>query len=217
MSQHLEALRLSAALELFQKSRKRIAFQFTGGSMAPYLCNGDEVIIECIDTPLRIGDVILLRRLGGWKEDGREVKDKWIVHRVVGTYCKDKDSFFIVKGDANDATDPPLLRHQILGRLVESRTTIWGKGITLLPNERFGVAIATLSYWHFILAEHHRELQEEQKQNSWRRKGLAFFFRLATYLSRLMIGVISHLFRSIEAIRYKMKQTDPENSETKNG
>jgi len=135
----------------------------------------------------------------------------------VDTYRQDNDTFFIVKGDANDTIDPPLLRSQILGRLVESRTKIWGKDRTLLPNERFGAVIATLSYWHFIFSKHRQKLREEKKQNSCGKKGHVIFLPFATYLCRLMIRVASHLFRWFEAIRCEMKQIDPENSETKNG
>lgn len=79
------------------------------GSMRPFIDVGDVVIVEKAPADaIREGDVIQFR--------GEKVS---IMHRVVEVHETEESTFFITKGDANDAPDQvPVLPEQVIGKII---------------------------------------------------------------------------------------------------
>ena len=88
-----------------------LRLRLRGGSMAPFIRDGDEVeIAACPPDPPRPGEV-LLYRCG----DGTAAT---VVHRLVRVLARRAGGRLIFKGDANPWFDPPVLPAQVQGRVV---------------------------------------------------------------------------------------------------
>lgn len=88
---------------------RRLRFQARGGSMRPFIVDGD--VLEAV--PLgkgRIcrGDVLLVE-----SDDGR-----WLAHRVIKTRRYDGEHRFLIKGDACPDSDGWFDRAHVLGRVL---------------------------------------------------------------------------------------------------
>lgn len=91
-----------AALERGQRVRMTV----TGGSMAPFIHDGDIVDLDPISTPPQLGDVVLAR----CHETGH------VLHRIV----KIQGGMFFLRGDAQPLWDGPVTRHDVLGKVATS-------------------------------------------------------------------------------------------------
>jgi signal peptidase I len=86
-----------------------VRFQASGGSMRPFILDGD--ILEVAPKAggqLRPGDVLLVAACEG----------KWLAHRVVKTGHRDGQPAFLIKGDACPSPDGWFGSEQVLGRVV---------------------------------------------------------------------------------------------------
>jgi hypothetical protein len=82
-----------------------IRFQAQGGSMRPWLKNGDTVEVEPVEwTELKSGDVVLYRSAAG----------NWFAHRLIKKLA---DGRLVCQGDAGMRPDPPVNPEQVLGRV----------------------------------------------------------------------------------------------------
>ena len=80
------------------------------GSMQPTLNVGD--IAVTVKTPakaIKIGDVIQFYRASG---------EPPTIHRVIDKYRSGGLTWFITKGDANNAPDDPINEHQVIGKVI---------------------------------------------------------------------------------------------------
>ena len=84
-----------------------------GGSMAPFLCDGRDVIVFSAPDenakPLSRGDMVFYRR-----DDGR-----YIMHRIVR---KEKDGTYTITGDAQNVLERGVRREQIFARVTKARS-----------------------------------------------------------------------------------------------
>lgn len=116
-------------LELWAEKRARTESAITGNSMAPLIRHGDTVVIQHGDVPLRIGDVVVAKRQGAI-----------VVHRLVHSEMEEGRERFLTRGDACRDIDPPVRRDQIIGKVVEIRSSEgrvrldsgWWRGANLL-------------------------------------------------------------------------------------
>jgi signal peptidase I len=109
---------------------KPFRFEATGGSMSPFVRDGDVITVSPLsDTPPRLGDVVVFIR----PESG-----KLVVHRVVGK----RDGSYLIRGDnAPDSADL-VPRANVLGRV--TRVERGGKRVHLgLGPERYLIAFLT--------------------------------------------------------------------------
>lgn len=84
---------------------KPFRFQATGGSMSPFVRDGDVITVSPLsDIPPRLGDVVAFIR----PESG-----KLVVHRVVGK----RDGSYLIKGDSAPDCADVIPRANILGRV----------------------------------------------------------------------------------------------------
>jgi len=101
-----------AVLELWAEKCARTESAITGNSMAPLIRHGDMVVIEHGDVPLRIGDVVVVKRQG-----------TIVAHRLVHSEMEEGRERFLTRGDACGGIDPPVGRDQIIGKVVEVRSS----------------------------------------------------------------------------------------------
>jgi signal peptidase I len=94
---------LCSALERGQRVRLTV----TGGSMRPFMHTGGIVELEPLGSPLRVGDVVLVRC-------GPE-HNRYVLHRLVRV----KGDEVFVRGDAQRYCEGPFAHQNVLGRVVE--------------------------------------------------------------------------------------------------
>lgn len=89
----------------------RLRLRLRGGSMTPFIRDGDEVeIAACPPDPPRPGQVLLYR-----SGDGTGAP---VVHRLVRVLARRSGGRLVFKGDANPWLDPPVMLSQVQGRVV---------------------------------------------------------------------------------------------------
>ncbi len=87
-----------------------LRFRAMGNSMAPFIRNGDVVLVEPRKaSELRVGDIVFYRRNGGLH----------VVHRVVGRSEADGSLALTTKGDNLRYLDATVFPEQVLGRVVQ--------------------------------------------------------------------------------------------------
>jgi hypothetical protein len=102
------------------KQGKSFSFRAHGRSMAPFIADGDTIVVSPLERPARIGDVVLLQ-----ENDGR-----MIVHRIVGR----KRGLILTRGDACATADAPADHVGIVGRV----TAVSGRGYSFHLRKSFG-------------------------------------------------------------------------------
>jgi hypothetical protein len=113
-----------------------MCFRPLGGSMGPFLRNGDVVTI--VARPGRVGDIVLAKL-------GTEM----VLHRVV---AKSGDRI-ITKGDALDHFDPPIARHHVLGKALTLERDRKISGLDSVTARLCGLAFClTLPFFPKVLA-----------------------------------------------------------------
>ena len=86
-----------------------IMYQMQGGSMEPYIDDGEHVVFRTPSHQLfhvEIGDVVVYMS-----------NDTRIGHRVTDIYMKDNVEYVVTKGDANMEPDPPVPASYVEGEL----------------------------------------------------------------------------------------------------
>jgi len=87
----------------------RLRFQACGGSMGPFIKDGDVLEVAPLEKGrVRHGDVLLVEA-----GDGR-----WLAHRVIKTGRRDGERCFLLKGDACPAPDGWFDTKHLLGRVL---------------------------------------------------------------------------------------------------
>ena len=99
---------LDTVCDLLRQGQKHVAVPVTGGSMTPFLHNGDTVYLDVPDTPLKKGDIVLYTR-----ENGR-----YILHRIKKV---NSDGSFIMVGDAQQDLEYLPRRELIHARVTSAR------------------------------------------------------------------------------------------------
>ena len=95
---------LGPLLDELIKDGKRVRLTVSGSSMFPFIRNGDVVEIEGLNSKIRVGDVLLVR-----KND-----ETYVLHRVVKV---EKDKFFL-RGDYSSCLEGPFREDYVVGRAV---------------------------------------------------------------------------------------------------
>lgn len=109
---------LDEVCRLLDQGQQHVAVPVTGGSMIPFLHNGDTVYLDLPDTPLRKGDVVLYTRENG----------QYILHRIKKI---NKDGSFIMVGDAQQALERLPRRDMIHARVTSARH----RGALIMPGQ----------------------------------------------------------------------------------
>lgn len=108
-------------------NRNRVRFHAPGVSMSPFIRHHEMITVKpCTHGDVAFGDIILYHGFG--KQDPQlsiPLQDKKIVHRFLWRRVVDGELRLITKGDNNRLCDPPVLPHQILGKVVEIEKNGW--------------------------------------------------------------------------------------------
>lgn len=99
---------LDTVCDLLRQGEKGVAIPVAGGSMIPFLHDGDTVHLEVPSTPLKRGDIVLYTRSSG----------RYILHRI---YRVNRDGSFIMVGDAQQELEYIPSREQIHARVTSVR------------------------------------------------------------------------------------------------
>ena len=79
----------------------------TGGSMVPFLHNGDTVYLDPVELPLKKGDIVLYQRQSG----------RYILHRISKIR---RDGSLVMVGDAQQERELIPSRDQVRGRVISA-------------------------------------------------------------------------------------------------
>jgi signal peptidase I len=131
-----------------------VRFQAPGVSMSPFIRHHEIITIRpCSDRDIRFGDIILYSGFGkGARKSSHPRNERKIAHRFLGTREVDGELRLITKGDNNYLCDPPVLPHQVLGKVVKIDKSGWRLSLDSpfgrLLNTLFGLAIISpVSYF----------------------------------------------------------------------
>lgn len=113
-------------VELLQ-NRKRVRLRAPGVSMSPFIRNNEMITIKpCSHRDMAFGDIILYFGFGNrTRRLSHPLEERKIVHRFLGRREVEGELRLITKGDNNYLCDPPVLPHQILGKVVEIEKNGW--------------------------------------------------------------------------------------------
>lgn len=119
-----------------------VRFQAPGTSMSPFIRHHEMVTVKpCSDGDIRFGDIVLYSGSGnGARQSFHPGNERKIVHRFLGKWEDDGELLLITKGDNNRLCDPPILPHQVLGKVMK----IEKKGWKLRLDSPFGRLLNTL-------------------------------------------------------------------------
>ena len=115
---------------------RALRFKAKGGSMSPFIRNGDVVEVVPVNGKINLGDIILYRSSHG----------NTVVHRVIR---RSKESV-ITKGDALPSSDQPVLSRQVLGRVVSVEKNGWRIRLDTPPGRFLNMLLATISPFSFL-------------------------------------------------------------------
>ena len=86
-----------------------LRFRAHGNSMAPFIRNGDIVLVEPKQAnELRIGEIVFYRRSGG----------RYVTHRLIGKSKNDGSLVLTTRGDNMRHLDASVFPEQVLGRVI---------------------------------------------------------------------------------------------------
>ena len=125
----------SIAQEVLGRGRI-LKFKAKGGSMSPFIGNGDVVEVVPSKGKINLGDIILYRSSYG----------NPVVHRVIQ---RNKESI-INKGDSVPSSDEPILSEQVLGRVVAVEKNGWRMRLDRPMVRLLNILLALISPFSFL-------------------------------------------------------------------
>ena len=114
-----------------------LRFRAKGGSMSPFIHNGDVVEVIPIKGKINLGDVVLYRF-----PDGNPV-----IHRVIR---RNKKSI-ITKGDSVPSPDQAVLSRQVLGRVVSIEKNGWRMSLDAKIGRLLNILFTAISPFSFLI------------------------------------------------------------------
>ena len=116
---------------------RTLRFKAKGGSMSPFIRNGDVVEVVPVKTKINLGDIVLYRSSYG----------NPVVHRVI----QRSNESIITKGDSLSSSDQPVLSKQVLGRVVSVEKNGWRIRLDTPMGKLINVLLATISPFSFLI------------------------------------------------------------------
>ncbi len=116
---------------------KTFKFKAKGGSMSPFIRNGDILEIIPVKRKINLGDVVLYHSSYG----------NTVVHRVIQ---RNKESI-ITKGDSVPSSDQPIFSKQVLGRVVAVEKNGWRIRLDTPVGRLLNILLAVISPFSFLV------------------------------------------------------------------
>ena len=126
----------SITQEVLSRGRA-LRFRAKGGSMSPFIQNGDVLEVVPVKGKINLGDIVLYCSSHG----------NPIVHRVIR---RGKESV-TTKGDSVSSSDQPLLSKQVLGRVVAVEKNGWRIRLDRPMVRLLSIILATISPFSFLI------------------------------------------------------------------
>lgn len=150
---------LLSSIEALRQGR-RASLKAFGGSMYPFIRNGECITIEpAMASEIRYGDIVLYRDPDG----------KVLIHRIVNIKNKDGERHLMTKGDAAGTSDGFIDPKGVLGRVVEIKKDAFSfsmdSGIARPVNILY-TKLLPLSRWLFICLWGLRRVWKNPKDSS---------------------------------------------------
>ena len=114
-----------------------LRFKANGGSMSPFIRNGDVVEVVPFKGKMNVGDIILYHSSCG----------NSIIHRVI----QRKKEGIITKGDSSFSCDQPLLSKQVLGRVAVVEKNGWYIRLDRPMVRLINILLATISPFSLLI------------------------------------------------------------------
>ena len=114
-----------------------LRFKAKGGSMSPFIRNGDVLEVVPFKGKINLGDVVFYRSSCGSP----------VVHRVIQRGKKS----IITKGDSVPSSDEPILSKQVLGRVVAVEKNGWCIRLDKPAGKLLNIILATISPFSFLI------------------------------------------------------------------
>ena len=115
---------------------KALRFRAKGGSMSPFIRNGDVVEVVPLKGKINLGDVVFYHSSYG----------NPVIHRVIQ---RSKENI-ITKGDSVSNSDQPVLSKQVLGRVVAIEKNGWHIRLDSPMGRLLNILIAIMSPISFL-------------------------------------------------------------------
>ncbi|TET08558.1 signal peptidase I [Candidatus Aerophobetes bacterium] len=125
----------SIAQEVLDRGRI-LRFKAKGGSMSPFIQNGDVLEVVPLKGKINFGDIILYHSSCG----------NPIIHRVIQ---RGKESI-ITKGDSVSSSDQPILSKQVLGRVMAIEKNGWCIRLDKPVAKLLNILLALISPFSFL-------------------------------------------------------------------
>jgi len=116
---------------------KTFKFKAKGGSMSPFIRNGDVVEVVPVKGKINFGDIILYHSSCGSP----------VIHRVIQ---RNKESI-ITKGDSVPSSDQPIFSKQVLGRVVAVEKNGWCIRLDKPVGKLLNIILAKISPFSFLI------------------------------------------------------------------
>lgn len=126
----------SIAQEVLGRGRI-LRFKAKGGSMSPFIRNGDVVEVVPFKGKINFGDIILYHSSYG----------NPVVHRVI---YRNTESV-ITKGDSVSSSDHPVLSKQVLGRVAAIEKNGWCIRLDKPAGKLLNILLALISPFSFLI------------------------------------------------------------------
>ena len=126
----------SIAQEVLGRGRI-LKFKAKGGSMSPFIRNGDVVEVVPLKGKINLGDIILYRSSYG----------NPVVHRVIHRNTES----ILTKGDSVPNSDEPILSKQVLGRVAAIEKNGWRIRLDKPVGKLLNIILATISPFSFLI------------------------------------------------------------------
>jgi len=116
---------------------RALRFKAKGGSMSPFIQNGDVLEVVPVKGKINLGDVVFYHSSNG----------NPTVHRVIQ---RSKENI-ITKGDSLSNSDQPVLSKQVLGRVVAIEKNGWRIRLDTPTGRLLNILLATISPFSFLI------------------------------------------------------------------
>lgn len=124
-------------------------FEVQTGSMAPEINPGDWIIVKASNS-IELKDIVTYNKSG-----------EYITHRVIGAY----NGTYVTKGDANNSTDDPIDKKQIVGEVVKILPNLGILKKTIFNPVVLIAIIITISICNLVFKKSKTEEKTKKYQN----------------------------------------------------
>lgn len=141
------------------KKPKYSAYVIVSGSMEPVIHIDDAIIISRSDNGYQIGDIITYYSLH------ESSYGLMITHRIVNKVYENGETYYVLKGDHNDCSDPMLIKEENIYGKLRVKIPKLGK-IQKILSIKYGIFILVIPFTIFIIID-----IKDIKKNKNKRKG----------------------------------------------